>query len=80
VHECFFSKFPQTCPRKTVKNDLEKNICISLWAPLFSTQSTSSPIFAEMSPNNDVHENKKRLHFVFGRHFFQIKAPQAILR
>jgi len=27
----FLPKFPQ----KTLKNDLEKNICISLWTPLF---------------------------------------------
>jgi len=31
----FLPKFPQTFSKKNNKNDLEKSIWISLWAPLF---------------------------------------------
>jgi len=63
-------------------------------AHFFSNQSTSSTIFAQISPKlaqispnlpekelkkYDL-QKKKRLHFDFGSHFCKIKAQKAILR
>jgi len=61
--EGFLPKFTKLARKNYKIITSTKNICISLWAPLFSNQSTSSSIFAEISHNNDLKKRKKTSPF-----------------
>jgi len=71
--------FAQISPNLPEK--LQKIDCISFHVGrIFSTQSTSSTIFAQIYLNSPEKKQKKRLHFDVGCHFCEINAHTAILR
>ena len=88
----FCPNLPKLAQKNSKANDLKKTKATEFhlfWAH-FSNESTSSTIFAQISPNfptktenimiSKIKKKTKSLHFYFGHHRWKIEAHKAILR